>query len=149
MNTKPSADELRDALVGGWTLLRWTIEHKSQTTEPFGPDAQGLLVYAPEGWMSVAIQRQGRAPIPLASPASTAEQKAAAFSTYMHYAGRWRIDGHDVLHEISIAMHPGLIGSTQRRNAVLTGDELELRGDEKLDASGNVRRHRVVWSRAR
>jgi len=146
-----SGEALRAALVGAWTLERWMIDYPetARTTEPFGADAEGLLVYAGEGWMSVAMQRRGRGAFSLSSQARTAEAKAAAFASYMHYAGRWRIDGCEVLHEISVAMHPGLIGTTQRRRAALAGDVLELSGDEALDDRGSVRRHRVVWKRAR
>jgi len=144
-------ERLRGALVGSWLLDRWAIEHlaTARTTEPFGNDAEGLLIYAADGWMSVAMQRRGRAAISLSSQETTTDDRAAAFGAYMHYAGRWHVEGRDVVHEIRIAMHPGLLGTTQRRRTTLAGDTLELHGDEAYDASGNVRRHRVVWKRAR
>jgi lipocalin-like protein len=144
-------ERLRVALVGSWLLERWAIEHPAtaRTTEPFGADAEGLLIYAADGWMSVAMQRRGRAAISLSSHETTTDDRAAAFGAYMHYAGRWHVEGRDVVHEIRIAMHPGLLRTTQRRRTTLAGKTLELCGDEVYDARGNVRRHRVVWKRAR
>jgi len=149
--TGMQGEQLRGALVGSWLLQRWAIAYPAtaRATEPFGADAEGLLIYATEGWMSVAMQRRGRAGFALSQQQSTADDRATAFGTYMHYAGRWHIEGRDVLHEIRIAMHPGLLGTTQRRQAMLAGDTLELRGDEPYDASGSLRRHHVVWKRAR
>jgi len=141
--------QLRDALVGGWILQRWVIEYPAtgRRAEPFG--AEGLLVYTADGRMSVAMQRRDRPRFASSSSDSTADDKAAAFASYMHYGGRWRVEGRDVVHEIGIAMHPGLIGTSQRRATMLAGDTLELRGDETYDASGSLRRHHVVWKRAR
>jgi hypothetical protein len=84
----------------------------------------------------------------LSSQQSTADDRPQR-SAHTHYAGRWHVEGRDVLHEIRIAMHLWLLGTTQRRQAMLAGDTLELRGDEPYDASGNLRRHHVVWKRAR
>ena len=50
---------------------------------------------------------------------------------------------------IEHALHPDLVGTPQRRRVELHGDELELRGDERIDATGAVRAHRVSWRRAR
>jgi hypothetical protein len=146
----PDEAGLRAALTGSWQLERWIIEYSgTRQSEPFSGDAAGLLVYAGDGWMSVAIQRRtrDRLPLPARSPPSR-EIQAAQFASYMHYAGRWRMDGGDVLHEISFALHPGLIGTTQRRHVVLAGPTLELTGDEVFDTAGSVRRHRVLWKRA-
>ena len=144
--------ELRQALVGGWRLERWEITYPAtgRTSAPFGDDAEGLIVYAPDGCMSVVLRRRARlAERSARDVALTDQEKAACFSSYMHYAGGWRIDGSDVVHEIEHALHPDLVGTQQRRCAKLEGDVLILTGDERYDAAGNVRSHRVTWRRAR
>jgi hypothetical protein len=144
--------ELRHALVGSWRLERWQIAYPAtgRTSTPFGDDAEGLIVYAPDGYMSVVLRRRARIAERSASETALSEQeKAACFSSYMHYAGRWHIDGSDVVHEIEHALHPDLTGTQQRRHVELRGDVLLLTGDECYDAAGSVRAHRVSWRRAR
>ena len=150
----PSSDgsELSLALVGSWRLERWEITYPAtgRTSTPFGDDAEGLIVYAPDGCMSVVLRKRARLPGRSARDTALSElEKAACFSSYMHYAGRWRIDGRDVVHEIEHALHPDLAGTQQRRHVELDGDMLLLMGDERYDAAGSVRTHRVSWRRSR
>jgi hypothetical protein len=144
--------ELRQALIGSWRLERWEIAYPAtgRTSAPFGDDAEGLIVYAQDGCMSVVLRRRARLAGRSARDAALSDQeKAACFSSYMHYAGGWRIDGSEVVHEIEHALHPDLGGTRQRRHVELDGDRLILTGDERYDAAGNVRSHRVTWRRAR
>ena len=144
--------DLGAALVGSWRLVRWEIEYpvSGRLSTPFGDDATGLIVYAPDGHMSVVLRRRERLAGPRAGAAELSEhEKAFCFSSYMHYAGRWHIEGDEVVHAIEHALHPDLVGTRQRRRVELHGDELELRGDERIVTTGAVRAHRVSWRRAR
>jgi hypothetical protein len=143
--------ELRQALVGSWRLERWEIAYPAtgRTSTPFGDDAEGLIVYAQDGFMSVVLRRRVRLVERARDAALSDQEKAACFSSYMHYAGGWRIDGSEVVHEIGHALHPDLLGTQQRRHVTLDRDVLILTGDERYDAAGNVRSHRVTWRRAR
>ena len=56
--TKP----LRDKLVGAWELVSY-VERDSPdgpARYPHGEDAQGLIMYTPDGYMSAQIQSSGR-----------------------------------------------------------------------------------------
>ena len=144
--------DLRDALVGSWRLERWEITYTAtgRTSTPFGDDAEGLIVYAPDGYMSVVLRRRVRlAERSVRAAAFSEGERAACFRSYMHYAGRWRIDGAEVVHEIEHALHPDLVGTQQRRRVELNGDLLLLTGDERYDAAGSMRAHHVSWRRAR
>ena len=149
---RSAAGMLRQLLVGSWELQRWRIEYPAtgRMSEPFGTDALGLLISADDGRMSVLMERRRR-PTPAAgvSPTATDAECAAAFRSYVHYAGRWHVDGGDVVHQVEFALHPSLSGTVQRRRVLLDGDALELTGDEVLTGSGDVRRHCVDWRRAR
>jgi hypothetical protein len=154
MSTEPSsgdAADLRNALVGGWRLERWEIDYPAsgRTSTPFGADAEGLIVYAPDGWMSVVMRRRERLAAPRRDSVLGEHEKAECFSSYVHYAGRWRIDGGEVVHEVEHALHPDLVGTEQRRRVEVNDDILVLAGEERLDALGSVRVHRVRWLRAR
>jgi hypothetical protein len=140
-----------DALVGSWQLLRWTVEYPDgrPPAAPFGEDALGLIVYGPDGWMTATMCRRRRTGLsaPTAARASP-ESKARAFDEYLSYAGRWRVEGDAILHDVQLSMNPGLVGVPQRRVARLDGGRLELLAEEREDATGRSRLHRIAWRRA-
>jgi hypothetical protein len=140
-----------DAIVGSWLLLRWTIEYPDGRPPalPFGDDAVGLIVYAPDGWMTATMSRRRRAGLssPTAARAS-ADSKARAFDEYLTYGGRWRIEGDAVVHEVMLSMNPTLIGTPQLRVATLHGELLNLCAGETDATTGRSRLHRIAWKRA-
>ena len=141
---------LADALVGAWLLVRWTIEYPgtSRVTEPFGPRPQGLLVYTPDGHMSAVLQRPDRPRLSRADVHAVSDgEKAAAFDSYLHYAGRWHVEHGNVVHSVDYAMNPNLLGTIQVRSVSLDGGWLELGAEEALEAAGRTRRHRILWRR--
>ena len=152
MTTPNDDDRIAAALVGAWRLVSWTIEYPAsgRVTQPFGAAPEGLLMYSTDGHMSAAMQRPGRARLSRADPNAVSDaEKAAAFAGYLQYAGTWSVaDGH-VVHAVELAMNPNLIGTRQVRHVALDGDRLELGAEEPLEAPGKVRRHRIVWRRAR
>jgi hypothetical protein len=140
-----------ETLVGAWLLVGWTIEYPAtaRVTQPFGPQPQGLLVYTGDGRMSAVMQRPDRPALSRADVHAVSDaEKAAAFSSYLHYAGRWHVDDGCVIHDVDCAMNPNLLGTRQARRASLRGDVLELVAEEALQAPGHVRLHRIVWRRA-
>ena len=47
------------ALVGSWHLVRWEVTYGDgrPATLPFGPEATGLIVYGPDGWMNASMSQ--------------------------------------------------------------------------------------------
>jgi hypothetical protein len=151
--SKPDAmtpARLRALLVGAWQLTAWTIEYPGtgRTTVPFGPDAQGLLLYTADGRMSAAMQRAGRARLvdEVLDRVSDAD-KARAFADILQYCGRWQVAGNEVHHDIEIAVNPNLLGTRQVRGVLIEGDRLTLTAHEQLRDTAAVRIHRVCWQR--
>ena len=136
-----------DRLVGTWQLARWqTVYEDGTTTEPFGPGAQGLLLYAADGWMSACIMAADRTRLSRGNPREApAAQRAAAFDGYFSYCGRWRILDHRVQHEVTLALNPVMVGTLQLREAKLAGRQLTLSAEESV--RGGTRLHRLVWKR--
>ena len=150
--TKPDDDRIAAALAGAWRLVSWTIEYPAsgRVTQPFGAVPEGLLVYSADGHMSAALQRPGRARLSRADPSAVSDaEKATAFAGYLQYSGTWSVADGNVVHAVELAMNPNLVGTRQVRHVALDGDRLELGADEPLEAPGQVRRHRIVWRRAR
>lgn len=139
------------ALLGEWSLVGWQIEYPAngRTTAPFGEDAEGLLLYTAGGWMSAVVRRRQRVRFASARRSSIDEKaKAAAFDTYMHYAGRWRFVGETIHHEVLFAMNPVLEGTVQVRTVRLTDPLLVLEAHERHPGRNWERIHRLVWRRA-
>lgn len=134
-------------LEGAWVYHRWRITYADgRVTEPFGAGATGLLLYTADGRMSATIMAAGRAPFAAANPrAATRAERADAFDGYFSYAGRWRLVGGRVLHEVEVALNPGLVGSRQWREAKLVGRRLVLSVEEGEGAA--ARRHELGWRR--
>jgi hypothetical protein len=141
---KTTGTESAFDLVGTWRLVRWEIEREGETRFPYGDDAIGQLVYTADGHMMGTITRRTRAPLDADHPRRASERsKAAAFDSLFHYAGRYRIEGDDVLHSVELAHNPGMVGTVQRRRMTPSGDRLMLSAMDGLD------HHRLTWERAR
>lgn len=153
--TESTAD--RDAglalrLAGDWSLLSWSIDYpdSGRSTQPFDTDAEGLLIYSADGHMSAVMQRRNRARLSSSNVARVPDaEKAAAFGSYLHYAGEWTVKDGKVLHTVRFAMNPNLTGTVQVRTIALEGDQLVLGADEPLDDGAALRRHRIAWTRIR
>jgi hypothetical protein len=78
---------------------------------------------------------------------ASAEAKAAAFDGYMSYAGRWYVEGDEVVHTVELALTPDAVGRAQRRTARLEAGGLCLTYDV-TGRSGVVRNYRLDWVRA-
>lgn len=119
------------SLLGCWRLEEFVVERPSGTCiHPFGTDAEGLLLYSPDGWVSAVLSKRDRGDAAVrtlesASKAS-AEVKVEAFDSYMSYAGRYRLNGSTVVHEIVVALAPGLVGTKMSREAHLEDSTLTL-----------------------
>jgi hypothetical protein len=137
-------------IAGAWRLQSWRIHYDDgrSDTLPFWKRPYGSLLYTPDGWMSAAVCRNDRDRCPgNQSPRDLDDRLlAAAFQTYFHYAGPYRIEGDWVIHTVRQSLNPGFVGSEQRRHMTLEGPLLTLRGSERI-GTGN-RHHELVWRRA-
>ncbi|MFZ9086188.1 MAG: lipocalin-like domain-containing protein [Steroidobacteraceae bacterium] len=138
------------ALVGTWRLASWQVTYPDgRITRPFGTRPQGRLLYTPDGGMSATVTARGRAPLAQANPRlASAEQRAGLFDTSFSYAGRYRVVGHRVRHDLAVAQNPALLGTPQLREARLTSGRLDLAASEPLP-EGGLRRHVLTWTRLR
>lgn len=131
-------------LLGAWRLTGWSLEYADGRAPeyPMGEDAEGFLLYTPDGHVSATLMRKAR---PASAPASPAEA-AAAYAESFAYAGRYSLRDGTVYHSIEIATNPALIGITSTRHIHLDGDLLTLSGPDFT--AGSPRTQRIVWRRA-
>lgn len=145
-----------DELAGTWRLVSWQVIHADGRVEcPFGQDAVGLLVYDSSGYMSGTMMRADRATFSrprsqaVEFDAGESAELAAAFNSFLSYAGRWDIgeDGR-VRHHVEVASIPGWAGITLVREVELEGEELTLRTPSRT-VSGGEQYGMLRWRRAR
>jgi hypothetical protein len=139
------------AIVGVWELVSWRlIGGDGAMTEPLGPSPRGHLVYTAGGDMSVVISAAGRRPLADDPAARSVADRAAAFDGVHAYAGRWRVDGDEIIHVVGPATLPNYEGTEQRRRLVLNGDLMTLAtpaGRAAHIAPGSGVSGQLVWRR--
>ena len=79
--------------------------------------------------------------------AASVPERARAFDGYFGYAGRWYLEDGEVVHEVTVALNPALVGSVQWRKATLRGRTLTLSVEEPV--ADGLRVHSLVWQRPR
>jgi len=138
-------------LHGSWILDSFAIRFADGRPDyhPFGKNAMGQLLYTPDGRMSAILARANRPRIQATSLETTAkappDDKAAAFDSYMSYAGTWVIEGDEVVHTVEYALSPNLVGRQNRRRITIEGDKVLLTYD--LILSGGNRSYVLTWKR--
>nr|WP_271209271.1 lipocalin-like domain-containing protein [Rhodococcus wratislaviensis]GLK33774.1 hypothetical protein GCM10017611_06170 [Rhodococcus wratislaviensis] len=146
-----TAKTLRDAVLGAWELLSYTIEDSqgSNTTYPLGPQPVGLIMYTDDGYMSAQLMRPGRS---AEDPSESSEGTLAAepFATgYLAYSGPFHVDEATgtLHHKVKVSLFPYWVGSTQLRGSRLEGDILTLSGTN-TSPDGATSIHTLRWKRA-
>ena len=143
----------RSDLVGAWRLADFHITYADgrPAVAPMGEGAQGLLVYTADGHVSAVLSRADRAALGVGgleqARHGAAQAKVEAFDTYMSYAGRYHIDGDEVVHTVELALLPDAVGRAQRRHVHWQEGTLVLHYDV-TPPSGGTRRYRLTWTRA-
>ena len=147
-------------LLGSWQLVRWEIAYSDgrPATLPYGADAEGLIVYTADGFMSACISRSARARLSSDSVRSAPEaERLAAFESHFQYAGPYTLQrdasipgGLQVAHQVRHALNPNFVGSVQVRNVGFDGEgRLILSASDTLPGTSIARHHRLIWMRAR
>lgn len=139
--TSTAGDDLRTNVIGAWKL---------QSYESRGIDAEGIIMYTADGYMSAQLMRPGRSRSSRddAHPDGQ-DDLAAAASGYLSHSGPYTVVGDDLIaHHVLVSLLPNWIGGTQYRSARIDGSFLELSPPEPILTHGERRNARLVWQRA-
>ena len=136
------------AIVGEWRLLHWRrIINDSAIEYPLGEDAEGVILYLPDGLMMVQMASADRPKIdggdPLGGPES---DRAAAYSTCLAYFGRYEVKGQQVIHRIEASLYPNWSETTAVRPFEVDHDHLVLR-TPLATANGKTVVNEMAWKR--
>jgi Lipocalin-like domain len=144
---------LRDQLVGAWKLVSYVEKpvDGSAPTYPFGEDAQGIIMYTHDGFMSAQLSVRERAPFASDDwSKGKPEEFAAAASSYFAYTGPFQVDEEKqtLSHSMFISLFPNWIGQTQPRVVQLDGDFLTITTDKPVESQGKMVKPELRWKRA-
>ena len=150
--TATATNDLRTNLIGAWALQSYAARSidGSELIYPLGVDAQGIIMYTRDGYMSAQLMRSGR---PLFSGddlhLAADDELAAAASGYLTYAGPYSVVADGLIaHHVEVSLLTNWIGGTQYRAARIQGSVLELAPPEPVLIDGQHRIARLVWRRA-
>ncbi|HZC93379.1 MAG TPA: lipocalin-like domain-containing protein [Mycobacterium sp.] len=147
-----AAQDLRTSLVGAWTLESYESRSldDSSVIYPLGSDAQGIIIYTADGYMSAQLMRSQRTPVHSDDLHLAPEgELAAAASGYLAYSGPYTIVNDAlVTHHVVVSLLPSWIGGAQYRVAHLHDSRLELSLAEPALIHGERRNATLIWRRA-
>jgi hypothetical protein len=135
-----------DDLVGTWKLVEaWSTRPNGQRVPFLGERPIGFLTYTREGRMHAILSDSKRSPLSSEDRvAAPVPERAAAFSSFVSYAGTFRIEGDRVIHHVEISWFQNLVGTDQVRQMKIDGDRLTLR-TPKRTIGGEQLVSELVW----
>lgn len=146
-----NASPLAERLIGSWQLVSYSTRNADdQVRYPLGTDAQGLIIYTPDGYMSAQIMSVGRAPYDSQRVhGGTPAERDAAAAGYLAYSGPFRVDEAEsiVWHDVQLSLYPNWVGGVQKRYAHFDGDLLTLSSDPLVFRTTTLW-PALVWRRA-
>jgi hypothetical protein len=145
--------KLRDQLIGAWELVSYVEKpvDGSAPSYPLGENAQGLIMYTPDGYMSAQLMRPDRRPFASGDWFDgTAEEYRQEASTYIAYSGPFHVDEdkRTLTHSMFVSLFPNWTGQTQPRVVKLEGDTLHLSTQAPIKSSGKTVMSYLEWRRA-
>jgi hypothetical protein len=110
------------SLEGAWELVRFEMIDQEGLRTFWGEKASGLLIYTPDGYMSVSINSQA---------IFGSEDAQEVLDGILFYSGRYRVQGREIRHQVLHASDPRRIGSEMVREVSFNDGLMTLtaRGD--------------------
>ena len=150
---------LRARLIGAWELIEFSAHLESDPSNkiyPMGPDAKGIIMYTPDGYMSAQLLTPGQPTFDRLK--GSAQDWEQAGRHHVGYTGYFYLDekgdsqGRPILmHNMRVANLPTLLGDTQRRMVRITeeddGKYLNLGLEAPSMVQGEMRVTKVRWKR--
>jgi hypothetical protein len=136
-------------LVGTWKLVSASSMAAAggHVEAPFGVSPVGFLTYTEDGRVSAMISHGGRKPLStVAKPPALTEEQAEAFKTFFAYAGRYRLNGEQVIHSVEISSIENYVNKELVRSVKFQGDQVTLSTAPTL-VNGKMQMVELVWQR--
>jgi len=138
-----------DDLLGGWVLDRWDYSiDGEQRGYPMGEDAEGQIMYTPNGRMSAILMRPGRANFAGGSlHKGTPEEIREAALGYVSYGGSYDLADDVVTHHVEFSLLPNWIGTDLVREVSWKDDMLVLTSLPEVTSTDSKVTNQLWWRR--
>ncbi len=127
---------MREKILGAWSLVSFEIEDLQGSTESWGKNVRGQLIYDDSGKMSVSINRD--------PDLETSDEFERIFDSILFYSGSFEVKGGEIVHGVENASNPGRIGKQLIRFASLIGSDLRLSSPRESFGTAHL-----VWRKIR
>ena len=136
------------ALVGTWKLVSSTRTDVESGEEfrTFGSHPTGFLSYSADGRVMVIMVGDNRKPP--SGPVPTETEMIAWFKSALAYAGRYTVEGNQVIHHVDASSDPLRAGDRLVRSFNLDGKVLTLTAaPSRYWMDGRVSVLTIVWEK--
>ena len=148
-------------LIGAWSLISFTRTDITSgvLTYPYGFDAQGSIIYSPDGIVSYQLCAANRATFQSGSfENGSPEELAAAALSFRSYVAHWTTDPltNIVSHSVFLSIHANRVGVTLERQFFFEDYEFEGKTTQHLilipvSSSGSTNtdiiQEKLTWAR--
>ncbi|MEL7938471.1 lipocalin-like domain-containing protein [Pseudomonas delhiensis] len=136
-------------IQGRWEILAWEqLYDDGRVLHPMGVALEGFIEYGAHGMFCVVARKDREHFRSGGQWSASDEEKAAAYGSYLTYAGGYEVQGDTVLHHVRHSLFPNWEGGSQRRIAQLEGDVLALSARLE-EGTPEARTARLLWRRVR
>ena len=143
---------LKNELLGTWKLLSY-IEMPTSGTDslfPFGNAPTGILIYSPDGYMSVQIAKEKRLHYERGDKLLAEDAELAdAAKSYVAFFGNYKVDNMNAVlsYFIKGSLFPNWKGQLQQRKIDFDGDVLYMNSMEPILSNGQMVNSYMTWQR--
>ncbi|HJU99898.1 MAG TPA: lipocalin-like domain-containing protein [Burkholderiaceae bacterium] len=137
------------AIIGRWQIVAWEqVYDDGRRTYPLGQQVEGFIQYDPDGRMMCMLCRGDRQNFSTGGQWNASlEEKAAAYSSMLAYAGSYTYGGDTVSHHVDLSAFPNWKGGIQKRR-IETMDAGRLALVARLEeGTSEARTARLTWKR--
>ncbi len=135
-------------LVGTWKLVSSTRKdvESGEESRTFGSHPTGFLNYSADGRVMVIMVGDNRKPP--GGPVPTEPEMVALFKSALAYAGRYTVEGNQVIHHVEASTDPLRAGTGLVRSFSLDGKVLTLTAaPARYWMDGRVSVLTIVWEK--
>ena len=75
------------------------------------------------------------------------DAKLAAIDGYISYAGRYRVSGGEIFHDVQLSLLPDWVGTMLTRRVSWSGEDLVLSPLEETTKTGKIVEYHLTWCR--
>jgi hypothetical protein len=148
-----SISSLREQLIGAWRLVSCVETPVDGSPERYtlGEDAEGIIMYTPDGYMSAQLMRPGRKNFASGDWfKGTPEEYTEEAAGYIAYSGPFHVDEEKrtLTHSMDVSLFPGWIGQTHPRVVEIKGEFLHLSTAAPFNSGGKTVSAALIWKRA-